>query len=56
METVRTVLIRAAIIVAGIAILWLFAGRRLSLLLDRVSTIPYKRLPASPLMYEGGSF
>jgi hypothetical protein len=55
-ETVRTVLIRAAIIVTGIAILWLFAGRQISLLLDRVATVPYKTLPASPLTYEGGSF
>ena len=43
-------------VAAGVAILWLFAGRQISSTLDRVATIRYKTLPASPLVYEGGSF
>jgi hypothetical protein len=55
-EAVRTPILRAAIIAAGLAILWLFAGRRISLALDRVATVPYKTLPASPIVYDGTSF
>jgi len=51
-EAVRTLLIRAAIIAAGIAIAWLFAGRRISLVLDRVMTVRFATLPTSPLVYD----
>ena len=56
MEAVRAHILRAATIAAGLAILWLFAGRRISLVLDRVATVPYQTLPASPLFYDGTSF
>jgi hypothetical protein len=50
---VRTLLIKAAIIAAGVAIAWLFAGRRISLVLDRVMTVRFATLPTSPLVYDG---
>ena len=50
----RKILIRAALALVGIAILWLFTARQLSLLLDRFLTIRVNSLPVSPLSYSPG--
>src|SRR5260370_43040 len=52
-EAVRALMIRAAIVVVGVAIAWLFARRRISLVLDRVMTVRFATLPTSPLVYDG---
>jgi hypothetical protein len=39
----------------GLLIAWLFAGRQISLLLDRVGTVRVGSLPVSPIEYVGGS-
>src|SRR6185369_11558691 len=49
------ILIRVMIMAAASAIAWLFAGRQISMLVDRIMTIPLESLPVSPLAYEGGS-
>ena len=51
----RLILIRAMTMAAASAIAWLLAGRQISLLADRIMTIPLESLPVSPLAYEGGS-
>ena len=56
MAAMRPILIRSAIIAACMLIAWLFAGRHLSMILDRVVTLRHASLPASPLVYDGDSF
>lgn len=48
------IIIVLALVFAGIA--WLSAGRRLTLLLDRVVSVNVRPLPVSPLSYDGGGF
>src|ERR1035438_4989980 len=47
---------KSLIILAFMAIVWLSAGRRHTLALDRVGTIRAKSLPVGPLQYTGGGF
>jgi hypothetical protein len=35
-------------------IAWLFAGRQISMLLDRITTMRVESLPVSPITYDGG--
>jgi hypothetical protein len=53
---VGRILINALILLAFLAIgftLWIGAGRQISLLLDRVGTVPIQTLPVTPLAYDG---
>ncbi len=57
MRCVRPILICSIVIVAvGLLAAWLFAGRQLSLFLDRVGTVRVASLPTSPVEYDGGGF
>ena len=56
MAAMRPILIRSAIIAACMLIAWLFAGRHLSLILDRVFTVRHASLPAKPFLYDGDGF
>jgi hypothetical protein len=47
-----TILLGAATIL-GLAVLWLFTARPISLLIDRVSTVSMGQLPASPVGWNG---
>jgi hypothetical protein len=52
----RRILVKIAIVVAliaAIAILWIFAGRHLSLFLDRFGTIEIASTPINSISYEG---
>ncbi|HEV2687114.1 MAG TPA: hypothetical protein VGV35_01130 [Bryobacteraceae bacterium] len=49
----RTILIRWAIPAVVLAIAWLLAGQRFTLLLDRFGTVRVASLPVSPLRYDG---
>ena len=49
----RTILIRSAIALVFLVLVWLLAGRQLSLFLDRLGTLPLSSLPVSPLAHEG---
>jgi hypothetical protein len=46
--------LRAAVVLVFLGAAWLLAGRRLTLLVDRLITINSVPLPASPLQYDGG--
>jgi hypothetical protein len=52
---VQPILIRSSIVAAAMAIAWVFAGRQISLLFDRIMTIPLESLPVTPLAFDGGS-
>jgi hypothetical protein len=52
----RRFVIRPLLIALALAIGWLFAGRQLTLLLDRFVTIGAASLPISPREYDGGGF
>jgi hypothetical protein len=49
----RSFLIRGAVVLIILAVLWLFTARQLSLLIDRVFTVPLASLPATPLGWNG---
>lgn len=49
-------LLTVAAILAGLAVAWLYAGRRITSLLDRLITIPVASLPVGPVKYDGGGF
>jgi len=38
----------------GLLLAWLFAGRQLSLLLDRIGAARVASLPVTPITYDGG--
>src|SRR5438105_4019456 len=42
------------IVAPGLLIAWLFAGRQLSLLLDRIATARVESLPVTPVTYDNG--
>lgn len=53
----RLILISSIIVaVLGVAAAWLFAGRQISLLFDRVATVGIASLPVTPVAYDGGGF
>jgi hypothetical protein len=45
-----------AILILSLAVAWLLAGRRLTLLLDRLHTVRTASLPVDRLEYDGGGF
>jgi hypothetical protein len=49
--SVRTIIIRSAIVVVVALIAWLLGARQLSLMLDRLVTVPLYALPVSPIAY-----
>ena len=49
-------LVRSLIVALFLAIVWLRAGRQITLLLDHVATVGVRSLPVSPLRYDGGGF
>ncbi len=51
----RRIAIRILAAGTGIMIVWLFAGRRLTLLMDRIITVRETSLPVGPPIVEGGS-
>lgn len=56
MESVRTILIRGAILAACLALVWLLTARPLSLWVDRFARVREVTLPTGPLQYDGGGF
>ncbi len=52
----RSLLIRGGIAIAALAVLWLFAARSLSLLVDQIATARVASLAASPLAWNGAYF
>ena len=52
----RLILIRSVIIALSLTIIWLLAGRQLSLLLDRIVSVRIASLTVAPLKYDGGGF
>jgi hypothetical protein len=48
--------LRAAVVLVFLGAAWLLAGRRLTLLVDRLVTVHSVPLPISPLQYDGGGF
>jgi hypothetical protein len=52
---VRTILIRALLVMAGLAIVWLIGGRQLTLLIDRFKTVRVRSLPTNRMKIESGS-
>jgi hypothetical protein len=49
-------ILRAAVVLIFLSVAWLLAGRRVTLLVDRLVTVDSVPLPISPLQYEGGGF
>jgi hypothetical protein len=49
--SLRTIIIRSAIVVVVALIAWLLGARQLSLMLDRLVTVPLYALPVSPIAY-----
>jgi hypothetical protein len=43
-----------ATVLVSLSVVWLVAGRRAALVVDRFITVPAKSLPVSPLEYDGG--
>jgi len=57
MRFVRPILVFSIVVaVLGVAAAWLFAGRQISLLFDRVATVRIASLPATPVAYDGEGF
>ncbi|MEO8026896.1 MAG: hypothetical protein ABI823_10495 [Bryobacteraceae bacterium] len=52
----RFILLRSAICLIGLLLLWLLASRPASVLLDRFTTARAASIPAIPIEYEGGGF
>ncbi len=52
MAGARPILIWSLVIAVGLAIAWLWAGRPILLVLDRVLTVRVSTLPVSPLVYK----
>ena len=55
-RSMTRVLIRGLVVLAlviGASLIWLLAGRQISLLLDRVKTVSLKSLSVDPLSYDG---
>jgi len=52
----RFILFRVALPSLALAVVWLAAGRRITLLLDRLFTVPAATLPSAALEYDGGGF
>jgi hypothetical protein len=46
----------SVVLTAATGIAWLFAARRLILLLDRIKTVRIASLPVSPFEHDGGAF
>jgi hypothetical protein len=49
-------LVSSSILLVVLAIVWLRLGRRITLLLDRVTTVGARSLPVTAIQYEGGGF
>ncbi len=57
MRFVRLILVFSIVVaVLGVAAAWLFAGRQISLLFDRVATVRIASLPVTPVAYDGDGF
>jgi hypothetical protein len=52
---VRAIVLRALLGLVVVAIVWLFAGRRISMLLDRFGTLRLRTLPVSPFSCSPGT-
>src|SRR5215475_2585410 len=52
---VRAIVLRGLLGLVVVAIVWLFAGRRISMLLDRFVTLRLRTLPVSPLSCSPGT-
>jgi hypothetical protein len=51
----RKILITLLVVIATMSILWIFAGRQISLILERFGTIEVTSEPIKSLVYESGS-
>lgn len=55
LDTVRTILIRSIFALAGLSVLYLFAARPLTLLVDRLATVHVRSLSADSILHDWNS-